>query len=184
MAEHSCCTIQFVPKTEALLAWHAAATSGKSRIQDLDKAANTGAAFRFNKHMIYRMVSGVATFDETYRGVDEMVLDSAAMDASSRLTLQNLMAADGFTCHPVWLDLLAQSPGFIMNGNEQSNLSEQVFVNHGWRGLSLFQKIVPGRKYETFSWMKESQGKRWEGDVLVFHEEEVVACFEGVVVCP
>ena len=129
------------------------------------------------------MVSGVATFDASYQGVDEMVLDSAVMDASSRLVLNDSAAPSGFSCHPIWLDLLSQSAGFVMNGNDHSNPSRQVFVNHGWRGLSLFEKLEAGRTYDTYVQMEETEHKKWQGDLLVFDGTVIVAYFEGITVC-
>ena len=139
-------------------------------------------AYLFNKSMIYKMVATLADFDPKYRALDEIVLDSTGMEASSIASFGGIKNEGTFFTNPGYIDALSQSAGFVMNANEQSNLELEVFVNHGWEAFQLFETLTPDKRYETHVTMSETTGKMWKGDVLVLDGERVVASFKGIAV--
>jgi len=133
--------------------------------------------------MIYRMVATLAQFDPEYQALDEIILDSHAMEASSIASFAKVKKGGRFHTHPAFIDALSQPAGFVMNANEKSNLEKEVFVNHGWRNFQLFERISDNKAYQMLVKMSELPGNAWAGDLLVLDGEVIVANFEGIVVC-
>ncbi|KAL8795409.1 MAG: hypothetical protein Q9195_002150 [Heterodermia aff. obscurata] len=126
------------------------------------------------------MVGSLAQFDPNYRALEEIVLDSAAMEASSLVDFASIKQEGVFHTNPAYIDALSQSAGFVMNANDQSNLEVEVFVNHGWGTFQLFQRLSPSKSYQTHVSMSEKKGKMWIGDIFVLDGDELVALFEGI----
>lgn len=138
--------------------------------------------YLFNKSMIYKMVATLADFDPDYRALDEIVLDSSAMEASSIANFKDIKKEGKFFTNPAYVDALSQSAGFVMNANDKSNLELEVFVNHGWNSFQLFEDLSPQKNYETHVAMVESSGRLWQGNIFVLDGDKVVALFEGITV--
>ena len=136
----------------------------------------------FNKPMIYKMVATLADFDPDYRALDEIVLDSSAMEATSIANFKDIKQEGKFFTNPAYVDALSQSAGFVMNANDKSNLELEVFVNHGWNSFQLVEDLSPQKNYETHVAMLESSGKLWRGNIFVLDGDKVVALFEGIAV--
>lgn len=131
--------------------------------------------------MIYRMVSSLAQFTDDYKCMKEVVLNSTTFEASSMVHFAG--QPGGFHTHPIFIDSLTQSAGFIMNANDNSNLDTTVFVNHGWKSFTVFRPLDLTRKYSTFLRLEEKADKAREGDVIVLDGGTIVAIFKGVTVC-
>lgn len=132
--------------------------------------------------MIYKMVATLADFAPKYRSLDEIVLDSAGMEASSIASFGGIENEGKFFTNPGYIDALSQSAGFVMNANDQSDLGLEVFVNHGWESFQLFEKLTPDKRYETHVKMSDMSGKMWKGDITVLDEDRVIALFKGITV--
>lgn len=188
-AEHSHCIIQLRDKSESLKEATSKMAAAKSRMAALRKGIETCQSYRFNKPMIYRMVDSLAQFDPDYRGLDEIILDSSAMDASSVVCFSSTKKKedDGngngkFSLHPAFIDVLSQSAGFVMNANENSNLEQEVFVNHGWSSFQLYEQLSEAKKYTTYVKMTAAENKEWRGDLIVLDGERPVASYKGITV--
>ncbi len=149
---------------------------------DLEKGLATGKSYRFNKPMIYKMITALADFDPNYRALNQIILDSDAMEASSIVGFADINKGGNFHTHPAYIDGLSQVGGFVMNANERSDLNVEVFINHGWKSFQLYEKLSASKTYSTHVSMYEKPGKMWEGDVVVFEGERVVAAFGSIVV--
>jgi Polyketide synthase dehydratase len=149
---------------------------------DLEEGIVTGKSYKFNKPMIYKMVSGLAQFDPNYRALNQIILDSDALEASSVVGFADVKTAGSFHTHPAYIDALSQAGGFVMNCNDKADLNVEVFVNHGWQSFQLFEELSATNTYQTHVSMREKPGKMWEGNVMVLDGEKVVAAFGGVVV--
>ena len=132
--------------------------------------------------MIYKMISGLAQFDPNYMALDQIILDSSALEASGVVSFTSVNSTGSFHTHPAYIDALSQLAGFAMNANDKANLSEKVFVNHGWRDFRLFERISYSKTYGTYVKMQEAPGKTYVGNVFVFEQDRAVAIFEDIVV--
>ena len=133
--------------------------------------------------MAYRAIRPLARFHDDYRAIDEMVLNSKTLEASSSLSFGTVKRSGNFHTHPALIDSLTQSCGFAMNCNDSTDLDVEVFMNHGWGSFQMFEPIDFDKKYTTYTRMVEGHDKLWHGDVVIFDGDTVVAFFGQVAVC-
>lgn len=151
-------------------------------MQSLRDGIATGATARFNRPMLYRAIRPLARFHEDYKAIDELVLNSKTLEASSRLSFGSVKRGGNFHTHPAVIDSLTQSPGFTMNCNDSNDLDVEVFMNHGWGSFQIFEPIDFEKEYSTYTRMVEGTDRLWHGDVVIFDGERVVAHFGKIAV--
>jgi hypothetical protein len=156
----------------------------QSRVRQLEAGLTTSLCYKFNKTMIYRMVDTLAEFDTEYRALSEVVLNSVSMEAVSKVDMKTVKNTDGtvFHTHPAYIDAFSQCAGFVMNANDQSDLTCEVFVNHGWDSFQLFESLLPDKVYRTYVKMVKGQGSIWQGDVIILDGSRPVGKFEKIQV--
>lgn len=160
----------------SLQAQAAHATASLRRLRD---GLIEGKTYRFNRSMIYKMVAAVAEFYCNYRAIDDIILDSDALEACGNVRY-NCSDEGSFHTHPAIIDALSQIGGFVMNANDSADLDKEVYVNHGWKSFEMFEPISAGRSYQTHVKMEPRPDNLWEGDITVFEAGRVVACFKGI----
>ena len=153
------------------------AASVKQKMQALRQGIATGATARYNRPMLYRAIRPLARFHDDYRAIDELVMNSKTLEASSRLSFATVKKDGNFHTHPAIIDSLTQAPGFTMNCNDKNDLDVEVFMNHGWGSFQIFEPIVFEKEYTTYTRMTEGADRLWHGDVMIFDGEKVVAHF-------
>jgi Polyketide synthase dehydratase N-terminal domain len=158
------------------------------RAESLEAGLKAGTLYQFNRSMIYKMVGALAQFDSKYTGLSRIVLDSDAREACGTADFSTVTVDSDsrFHTHPAYIDAVSQIAGFVMNCNHDVNLDEKVFMNHGWRGFCLFEKLHRDKAYQLHVKMHEVPGNRWQGDITIMDEHaNIVAFFEGITVsCP
>ena len=132
--------------------------------------------------MVYRAIRPLARFHDDYRAIDEIVLNSKTLEASSLVSFGSVKRDGNFHTHPAIIDSLTQSCGFTMNCNDSTDLDVEVFMNHGWGSFQVFEPIDFEKQYITYTRMVEGEDKLWHGDVVIFDGERVVAYFGQVAV--
>ncbi|GAB7350141.1 hypothetical protein MBLNU459_g0810t2 [Dothideomycetes sp. NU459] len=135
---------------------------------------------RFNRPMVYRAIRPLARFHDNYRAIDEIVLNSDTLEASSRLSFASVKQEGNFHTHPAIIDSLTQSCGFTMNCNDSTDLDAEVFMNHGWGSFHIFEPLDFSKEYTTYTRMQEGVDKLWHGDVVVLDGDCVVAHFGSI----
>jgi noranthrone synthase len=83
--------------------------------------------------------------------------------------------------HPAHVDALMQLSSFSMNANDDTNLDEHVFTNHGWGSLQIYKKLQKGVSYEIYTKLTQA-GDYAHGDIIVLDGDEVVAFFGNLSV--
>ncbi|KAJ5996959.1 hypothetical protein N7522_008619 [Penicillium canescens] len=178
--EHSHCTILLSsPSRRAAL--EAKRTDIQKRMREMRDGLEPGITQRFNRAMVYKMIRPLAEFHRDYRTIEEVVIDSQSLEASGKVCFSEVQAPGKFHTHPSYLDGLAQSSGFVMNCNDDADLDTEVFVNHGWKGLQLYEPLRPDAHYTTYVQMVEGESRMFEGDMIVLDGDTVVASFRGLV---
>lgn len=132
--------------------------------------------------MVYRAIRPLARFHDDYRAIDEIVLNSNTLEASSRLSFGSVKRGGDYHTHPAIIDSLTQSCGFTMNCNDGTDLDTEVFMNHGWGSFQIFEPLDFDKEYTTYTRMVEGQDKLWHGDVVIFNGDEIVAHFGQISV--
>jgi len=68
-----------------------------------------------------------------------------------------------------------------VNCNDNADLDGDVFMNHGWGSLQIFEPIDLNAEYTTYTHMK--QGKvdpsLWFGDIVILNSKDQVAAYFG-----
>lgn len=182
LQEHARCQLCFRDCSRQQKSLQKDAAGIKDRMQALRDGIATGATARFNRPMVYRAIRPLARFHDDYRAIDEVVLNSQTLEASSRVSFGSVKREGQFHTHPAIIDSLTQSCGFTMNCNDDTDLDVEVFMNHGWGSLQLFEPIDFAKTYTTYTRMQPGPDKLWYGDVHVFDGEKVVAFFEQIAV--
>lgn len=183
LQEHARCVIRFLDRSyQHRLQQEASDT--KQKMLALRRGIASETTARFNRAMVYRMIRPLAQFHADYRAIDECVLDSNTLEASSRVSFGSVKRNknDRFHTHPALIDALSSSCGFVMNCNDGCDLDVEVFMNHGWGSFQLFEEIDYEKEYTTYTRMIEGKDRLWHGDVVVFDGDRVVAAFEQLAV--
>ncbi|KAI9654283.1 MAG: Type I Iterative PKS [Alyxoria varia] len=181
LQEHSRCVIRFRNRN-LLQTLQKDAAKTKQQIHDLRDGVAAGVTARFNRPMVYRAIRPLARFHDNYRAIDEIVLNSKTLEASSRLSFGSVNRSGDFHTHPAIIDALTQSCGFAMNCNDSTDLDVEVFMNHGWGSLQIFEAFDFDKEYNTHTQMFEGADKLWYGDVTVFDGEIIVAHFGQIAI--
>ncbi|KAI0877844.1 polyketide synthase [Hypoxylon argillaceum] len=179
--KHAECVIRFEDR-ELLQKLQSQSFDVKRRMQGLRQGIAAETTARFNRAMVYRMIRPLAQFHEDYKAIDEIVLNSTTLEASSRLSFGTVKQEGDFQTHPAIIDAFTQSCGFAMNCNDGTDLDAEVFMNHGWGSLQIFEPIDFTKEYQTYTQMKEGENKLWYGDVVVFDGEKIVAAFQKIAI--
>jgi iterative type I PKS product template protein len=156
-------------------------TNVRQKLQALQDGIVSGATARYNRAMCYRAIRPLARFSPDYQATDEIILNSKTLEASSRISFTTVKRGGSFQTHPAMIDALTQSCGFVMNCNDSSDLDEDVYMNHGWGSLQLFEPIDFQSEYTTYTRMEEGAEKLWHGDVVVLDRNHKVVAYFGQI---
>ncbi|KJZ70156.1 hypothetical protein HIM_10463 [Hirsutella minnesotensis 3608] len=181
--ECASCTLQFRDmRIPATLQDETRAVLQRQRV--LHDGVASGSSARFNHSMVYRYMRPLEWFHRDYRALDEIVLDSNTLEASSRLTFGGLRSDGDFYLHPAVTDALAQTCVFAMNCNDNADLDTdtKVYVNHGWSSFQMFEPLDPRKVYTTYTRMTEGANQLWHGDLFVFDGDKLVAFFAKMAI--
>ncbi|PPJ51023.1 hypothetical protein CBER1_07830 [Cercospora berteroae] len=182
LQEHARCVVRFQDRS-LLTKLEAEKATIKKKMQTLRNGIAKETAARFNRSMVYRAIRPMARFHDDYRAIDEVVLDSKTLEATSKLSFGTVKRGGDYHTHPAVIDALTQSCGFTMNCNDAVDLDKEVFMNHGWAGFRIFEPIDFDKTYTTYTQMHEGNDKLWHGDVAVFdHADKIVASFKGIAI--
>ncbi|KAL9069423.1 MAG: hypothetical protein Q9157_006161 [Trypethelium eluteriae] len=181
LQEHSRCVVYFKDRSLQRVLQEDS-MNVKQNIRALQDGIISGKTARFNRPMVYRAIRPLARFHLDYRAIDEIILNSNTLEASSRISFGSIKKSGKFYLHPAIIDSLTQSCGFTMNCNDSTDLDTEVFMNHGWGSFQIFEPMEFDKEYTTYTCMKEGEDKLWHGDVIIFEGEKVVAHFEQIAI--
>lgn len=179
--EHAWCTLNFTDKAQ-LPIFQQKAPGYRSRIEALREGIMAGDSMRYSQTAGYKLIATLAKFHPDYRAIDEVVLDSNTLEAYSVVSFGQVKKGGSFNCHPAYIDVLSQTAGFIMNGKDSTDLDVEIYVNHGWDSLQIFEELSPDKSYQTYVRMEQDEGSVFKGDTVMFDGDRVVAFFKGLAV--
>ncbi|KAK7957300.1 Acyl transferase/acyl hydrolase/lysophospholipase [Apiospora aurea] len=173
LQEHARCVVRFQPPTLQRDLQQSSVADAQARIQALREGVVSGATARYSRAMVYRAIRPLARFHDDYRAIDGILLDSGTLEAACRLSFGGVRQNknDTFHTHPAVLDALTQVCGFAMNCNDGTDLDVEIFMNHGWGSLQLFEPVRFDGRYTTYTRMEPGPDKLWRGDVLVYDDD-------------
>ena len=158
--------------------WERNAYLYQLRIQQLSDLSIKGQAHRMLNGMVYKIFASFVDYEEHFQGMDEVIMDSSALEATARITLKPYKGK--FTCHPYWVDSLCHLTGFILHFSDKTP-PDIGYISQGWKSMRISPDPQGGKTYQNHVRMR-SIGNRgiMTGDVYIFDEGQIVAAFESV----
>ncbi|RPB26895.1 conidial pigment polyketide synthase PksP/Alb1 [Terfezia boudieri ATCC MYA-4762] len=177
--DHAKCIIKFVENNTWLEKWKRNEYLIQARIDRLHSGVEGGQSHKIKRGMAYKLFSAFVEYDQRYRGMEEVTLDSAAYEATARVKFQASEKDGNYYFSPYWIDSLGQLSGFTMNANDVVDSKTQVFVNHGWESMRCAKRFSVDKTYQTYVKMQNVGGTMFSGDVYILEEGTIVAVFRG-----
>jgi hypothetical protein len=113
--------------------------------------------------------------------MEEVVMDSTQTEATARVRFQTTDADGEFYCSPFWIDSLAHLSGFILNGSDVIDSSQNVYISNGWSSIKISRPLSEKKEYRSYVKMQEqAQGNIAIGDVYIFEDEEIIGVVSGL----
>lgn len=175
---HAKCTVDFEDASRWLVEWQRHAFLVRSRIDILEQKINEGKAHLILRGMAYKLFSSLVEYGDKFRGMKEVILDSAALEATAQIEFQTGPQDGNFFTSPYFIDIIGHLSGFVMNANDGVDSKTQVYISHGWESMRFAKPLEIGKKYRTWVKMQPAADKMVAGDVYLFDEEK---CLVGVL---
>jgi iterative type I PKS product template protein len=152
----------------------------QSRI-DMLKAGGKGI-HNVQRGLAYKLFAALVTYDDKFRGMEEVILHSEGLEATSLVKFQAGPKDGKFYMSPYFIDSVCHITGFIMNANDAVDSKKQVYISHGWETLRFAKALEADKTYRSWCRMQPvpGGGKMVAGDVYVFDGDEVVGVAGGV----
>ncbi|CAG8050114.1 unnamed protein product [Penicillium salamii] len=176
--DHASCTIKFFEPASYELEWKRSSYLIKRSIEHLQESTISGQAHRMKRGMVYKLFASLVDYDENYKSIREVILDSEQHEATALVKFE--APRGNFHRNPFWIDSIGHLSGFIMNASDNTDSKNQVFVNHGWDSMRCLKKFDPSVTYRTYVRMQPWKDSIWAGDVYMFDGDDIVAVYGGV----
>ncbi|KAJ5979309.1 hypothetical protein N7501_002651 [Penicillium viridicatum] len=176
--DHATCNIKFFDPTPYGLEWKRSSYLIKRSIEHLQESTISGQAHRMKRGMVYKLFASLVDYDENYKSMREVILDSEQHEATALVKFE--APPGNFHRNPFWIDSIGHLSGFIMNASDNTDSKNQVFVNHGWDSMRCLKKFDPSVTYRTYVRMQPWKDSIWAGDVYMFEGDDIVAVYGGV----
>ena len=178
--EHANCQVYFGDTEEYHADFQRTAYLIQSRIDWLQEAERSGKASKINRGLAYKLFAALVDYDQKYQGMEEVILDSMKMEATSRVVFQTTEKDGTFRCSPYWIDSVAHISGFIVNGSDAVDSREKVYISHGWDSLKFSEPLSADKTYRSYVRMQQRKDKTMAGDVYVFDGDTIIGMVGGL----
>lgn len=147
----------------------------RGRIDALKAAEKVGKASKIGRGLAYKLFAACVDYDQRYRGMEEVILDSDACEATAKIVFQTSEKDGTFNFSPYWIDSLCHISGFIINGTDAVDSREQVFISHGWKSMRFIETPKADKEYRSYIRMQQVKGsKMMAGDAYVFDGDRLI----------
>ncbi|KAM0813241.1 putative Polyketide synthase [Seiridium cardinale] len=178
--EHATCTVRFTSDAQRR-SLNKKTQEYRARINRLREGMKQGRFVRYTRKSGYKLMSNMAHFHPDYKLLDDLVLDEGGDEAVSMMDFSAAQTDGTFAAHPAYVDAITQVAGFALNANDNTDIEKEVFVNHGWESFQIYEPLTKNKVYEVYTKMERPKtGDLVHGDIIVLHEENVVAFFKGI----
>lgn len=178
--EHAKCHVTFDSASAWLSEWQRSSYLINGRIDSLRKSAAAGDAHTILRRMAYKLFSALVEYDDKYRGMKEVILDSPQLEATSQVVFQTKESDGTFFCSPYWIDSVAHLAGFVVNANDELDSGKQVYISHGWESMRFAEPLSAIKTYRSYVKMQAAEGSVMLGDVYVFDQDRIIGVVGGL----
>ncbi|KAK4989349.1 polyketide synthase [Elasticomyces elasticus] len=180
LQEHAHCLVKYEDIDGWRSDWGRINFMVQSQIDILKQKTHTGEAHKIQRGMAYKLFKALVTYDEKYRGMDEVILDGKNTEATAAVQFKTTAADGNFHCAPYWIDSMCHISGFIVNASDVVDSDTQVYISHGWDSMRVAKKLSVDKKYRSYVRMLPAPNNVSIGDVYVFEGDEIVAVCGGL----
>ncbi|KAL6237529.1 putative sterigmatocystin biosynthesis polyketide synthase [Aspergillus navahoensis] len=178
--QHATCTVRFTSEAQ-LKSLLKKLPEYKERVEKLGQGLRRGEFIRYTTKSGYKLMSSMANFHPDYKLLNHLILNEADNEAVSTMDFSAAKSEGTFAAHPAYVDAITQVGGFAMNANDNTDIQQEVYVNHGWDSFQVYQPLVRNKTYEVYARMaKDEKGDLVHGDTIVLDRDVVVAFFKGL----
>lgn len=183
-SNHATCDVKYGNGNDWKAEWQRSAYMIRPCLQRLEEDVSQGRSHKLKRGMAYRVFSSMVEYGNSYKGFEDVVLDSAGLEGTARIKFQTSEDDGDFFFSPYWVDNLAQLSGFVMNGNDAVDHKTTAYLNQGWNSMRFADigALSDSTTYQTYVKMQPYDKTTHIGDVYIFAEDTVVAVFGGVKV--
>ncbi|KOC18793.1 putative polyketide synthase [Aspergillus flavus AF70] len=177
---HAQCTIELQRPHQWQEGWNRQLYLIQRSIEQLKKGVEEGWTHKMRRGVAYRLFSSMMQYGPSYQAMEEVIFDSSGLEATAQVRLQSTSGRYSF--NPVWSDSLGHITGFVMNCNDSIDLTENLFVNHGWGFMRCVEPFSPDTVYQTHVKMQPVDGNNgfYVGDVYVLNDHRIIAQYGAV----
>ncbi|KAE8321385.1 melanin synthase [Aspergillus sergii] len=178
--KHANCIVEYGSPEKWLRRWSHSLHLVQERIDGLETKAALGEVSKVTSNLAYRLFSSLVDYAPEYQRMSHVLLASSLYEAAAKVSLDVRGDDTSFQCSPYWIDSLAHLSGFVMNGNENINYKEAVYISHGWESMRFARPLVAGGQYQTYVRMLPVDKTMFAGDVWILHEGEIIGLIEDL----
>ena len=180
---HATCAVKYEDAKIWIAGWARSRFMVRSRIEALIAGVDSGKNHLIRRGMAYKLFGGLIHYSTKYQGMEEVILDSSQLEATSCVAFQPGAQDANFFISPYVIDSVAHLSGFIMLANDNADTNKSVYVSHGWENCRVARPFQMDKKYRSYVKMEATGENVVIGDVYVFDEEDyIVAVVEGLQV--
>ena len=172
--QHAKCHVDFGSESAWLEEWARTAYLIRGRIDSLVESASSGKAHRMLRGMAYKLFGALVDYDSKYRGMEEVILDSPLLEATSHVQFQTSESDGNFFCSPYWIDSVAHLAGFVVNANDALDSAKQVYISHGWESMRFAEPLSASKTYRSYVKMQPTGNNIMAGDVFIFDGDRII----------
>ncbi|KAF2001049.1 ketoacyl-synt-domain-containing protein [Amniculicola lignicola CBS 123094] len=180
LAEHAFGTVKYEDVDTWREEWARTQFMVQTQIDILHQKLVTGAAHKVLRGMAYKLFKALVTYADSYRGMEDVILDGKQTEATASIKFQTTPADGDFFCSPYWIDSLAHLSGFIVNASEHLDSDNSVYISHGWGSIKISKQLSADKKYRSYVRMQPAPGNISVGDVYILEGEEVIGLVTGL----
>ncbi|KAK8256702.1 polyketide synthase-like protein [Phyllosticta capitalensis] len=180
LAEHATGSVMYEELDAWKEEWSRTQFMVQTQIDLLHQKLQTGAAHKVLRGMAYKLFKALVTYSDTYRGMEEVVLDGKETEATSIVKFQTKPEDGDYYCAPYWIDSLAHISGFIVNASDLVDSENSVYISHGWKSVKFIKKLSPTATYRNYVRMQPAPGNVRQGDVYILEGDEIVGLVTGL----
>ncbi|KAK4249290.1 hypothetical protein C7999DRAFT_12845 [Corynascus novoguineensis] len=172
---HAHCKVYYGDRDEWQAEFDKAAYLIKSRVDFLQEAEKRGNASKIGRGLAYKLFSALVDYSPRYRGMEEVILDSATCEATAKVRFQTTEQDGTFYFSPYHIDSSCHISGFIINGTDAVDSREQVFISHGWGSMRFTEIPDANKEYRSYVRMQKIKDtKMMAGDAYVFDGDKII----------
>ena len=183
--DHANCVVKYGDSEKWFTSWTRNAYLIKTRIESLQQGVDQGQSHKIKRGLAYKLFGALVEYGPHYQGMQEVVLNSAQLEATAAVKFQTTEAEENHYFSPYWIDSLGHLAGFVMNANDGIDSKRQVLVNHGWDSMRCARRFSRQKEYRTYVRMQkigDASSTMYAGDTYIFEGDDIVAIYEGVKV--